>query len=1788
MRWNTAKGQLPRPKQRYPRRQRGAAIAEFVVVLPALLVLGLGSLQSALFYQAKTTVTYAAFEAARKGATLHGQKTPMLDEFGLRLAPVFGGDGSGSNALHAINKGQLEARDPRITGIDIINPTHEAFLEFGTDNPETGKIEIPNSHLQYRDATRIGASSGVNVQDANLLKIKITYGFALTVPLVNGLVTSALKRIDPQNAAFYDQNRIPISAVATVRMQSEAWEDGNLSASGTPPGGGVVPNGEPGAAGTDDTETDDPTAGQGDPLNPVDPFQSNSNQCDSSVQSCLDNPANQGNPNSCSAAGNSAASTQTAKVTGLPATGTGNPIHVVSGNKYQVETDFAALPGPLGLVWQRHYNSQSRYRGGLGTGWRHSYDVQVRRTTDGMRLIQSDGRHLLFKDAGAGRYQSTLASDGWLTVAQNNHKGGDERITWHWRSGQQLQFNAGGQLTDITLPSGAAVRLQYNDEQRLFLVRDAQNRELSLGYYPNGRLRSVLDTTGQRLRYTYDDRGNLAAVTYADTTTRHYHYADKHDRNNLTGITDQRGVRFATWTYDEHDRAISSEHAGGVEKVSVQFNDDGTRLVTNSLGEISSYYTEVKQGLGVVTRIDGPGCSICGPGEVEYDYNNALALIKTSYKDGRTTHREYDTQDRLTALYEQIDDQPKRLVSRFGFDGGELLPSTFSRPSINPTGYHSKVLTRDSDGQIIDITEIGYAPDYQGGFNKMTRSTRYEYKNGELYASDGPAPGTADRVVYPASRQKPAHPAAAKAASPKRHRVKMHGREYELVYNKKGQLLSLQNEQNQSVADLRYNELGNLISLSGAKGTATAEYDAAGRIIAATGPQGRQQNWEWDTEGRLLRQASLNEAGELTTEQNYSYNALNQLARVTLMNGEEEYFEYGLQSELTSRTDSQGRRTEFGYDSDGLLASATRLANTADAVTERAKYDVHGNVIERTDARGNTSYWAYDDFGHLLFKSNPDSGVTMYRYDAAGQVIARVNESGVIARFKYNDQGQLIGIAPVDQPATTTFAFTADGAPKKMQDLNQTTEYTYADGRVAEKRITLKTLNQHYVTKYFYDTEGNISSVQIPGGQSLLFARGRDDKTTVIKHEGRVFDNDLLSLALNDNGSLAAVHYGNNQTTTYSYHPNGTLATLDVSASAATVREQRYRYTRDLQVSEIQMTSPTGSQTHTYNYDAQGRLIAAKQYGERYRWAFDQVGNRVKQQHNGTTDSYRYAESSNRMLSRNNELIRYLPTGEIRASGSLRYQYTAGHRLSKVYQGNTLLAQYRYNADGERIEKIDSTRTPAQHSYYLYENKKLVAELDGAGKIKRQYVYAGRRLLGLFDGKQFYAIHTNHLGAPEIVTNKRGEIIWQASYSPYGEATIHKEKIVLNIRLPGQYFDRETGHHYNIFRNYNPATGRYLTSDPLGIAAGFNTYVYVKNDPLNRIDPLGLYDEYVHYYMTYFLAVTAGLSEDEAEIVARATQYVDDNPITNPIPSKREALEALARPTLVGRISGIGQEVKETYDALRNYHFTLDYDDETKTDGDAPHRGNETYEDYVRRRVENPDSAQLQRLRNAALSFDNTCHAGLPRYREPNEPTEAEIKAQLYGEYLHAFEDTFAHRDNTNNPLSILNSTGLLGHGLLFHRPDHTYNQFYTLSNTQGYWRYNELRTLQMEQEVFTKLVADFGTMPVVTWEELAGDGSAKIGTDGTNGFVRSFYTPAEGITRVLQEFNAYNPESHPDGASTGEKAKIIILNAFLTDNGLGEIPPYDKDNSTKAAANRARILGGLPPINGVISEPKG
>lgn len=232
-------GRNRRPALR--RRQSGQSATEFIIVLPVLLLLCLGMIQFALVYQAKSTVNYATLMAARAGAVENGQTAAMLNGFGRGIAPLFAHSTSLATQQMAVLTATVEARNPGITKLTVINPTSAALSDFGRTNYYAGKTvtEIPNDTLMYRN-TQTGARSGLSIQDANLLKISVTYCYDLYVPFVNRVIFYLLNGISNvystgnagglglptrMNRCYAYSSvsggfRIPIESEAIVRMQS--------------------------------------------------------------------------------------------------------------------------------------------------------------------------------------------------------------------------------------------------------------------------------------------------------------------------------------------------------------------------------------------------------------------------------------------------------------------------------------------------------------------------------------------------------------------------------------------------------------------------------------------------------------------------------------------------------------------------------------------------------------------------------------------------------------------------------------------------------------------------------------------------------------------------------------------------------------------------------------------------------------------------------------------------------------------------------------------------------------------------------------------------------------------------------------------------------------------------------------------------------------------------------------------------------------------------------------------------------------------------------------------------------------------------------------------------------------------------------------------------------------------------------------------------------------------------------------------------------------------------------
>ena len=234
------------------REQRGMSITEFVIVTPFALLVVLGLIQLGLIFAAKQIVNEAAFVAARTGAVQNAQVGPMTDTLVKALIPFYQDTTIIDDAKRLRSAlqgaradltvpGSPDAAIPGRLDISVLNPNADAFHDFGlTDS--NNQTYIPNDSLDYRDHSVRGPTSGLSIQDANVLKIRVTYAYQLKVPLMQSVFKSVMCGFDSGVNAFgrghglftgvgtaqdciqyYLQGRVPIVTYATVQMQSPAW-----------------------------------------------------------------------------------------------------------------------------------------------------------------------------------------------------------------------------------------------------------------------------------------------------------------------------------------------------------------------------------------------------------------------------------------------------------------------------------------------------------------------------------------------------------------------------------------------------------------------------------------------------------------------------------------------------------------------------------------------------------------------------------------------------------------------------------------------------------------------------------------------------------------------------------------------------------------------------------------------------------------------------------------------------------------------------------------------------------------------------------------------------------------------------------------------------------------------------------------------------------------------------------------------------------------------------------------------------------------------------------------------------------------------------------------------------------------------------------------------------------------------------------------------------------------------------------------------------------------------------
>jgi RHS repeat-associated protein len=174
---------------------------------------------------------------------------------------------------------------------------------------------------------------------------------------------------------------------------------------------------------------------------------------------------------------------------------------------------------------------------------------------------------------------------------------------------------------------------------------------------------------------------------------------------------------------------------------------------------------------------------------------------------------------------------------------------------------------------------------------------------------------------------------------------------------------------------------------------------------------------------------------------------------------------------------------------------------------------------------------------------------------------------------------------------------------------------------------------------------------------------------------------------------------------------------------------------------------------------------------------------------------------------------------------------------------------FSVNGLGQRVKKVAGGTT----TYFAYDSQgHLIGEYDGSGVAIREVVWLGDQPISLLKpnggSTAFFYVHTDHLNTPRLIANQSSQSVWFWDFTdPFGAQSPDENPSSLGVftfnhRFPGQYYDVETGNHYNYFRDYDPSIGRYIESDPVGLKGGLNTYAYVRSRPLTLTDQFGEYD----------------------------------------------------------------------------------------------------------------------------------------------------------------------------------------------------------------------------------------------------------------------------------------------------------------------------------------------------------
>ncbi len=673
------------------------------------------------------------------------------------------------------------------------------------------------------------------------------------------------------------------------------------------------------------------------------------------------------------------------------------------------------------------------------------------------------------------------------------------------------------------------------------------------------------------------------------------------------------------------------------------------------------------------------------------------------------------------------------------------------------------------------------------------------------------------------------------------------------TYDGRGRVTGISHLADGSSSSISYNNAGKIESKTDEDGVSYSyTYDASyGRLSRLTDINGNYIAYGYDSQGNLIEKSKHDPQDNRTSRERWDYQQSEYpglLYKEIKVNDSFKTYDYDAGGNVETIADFEGHTTAYAYDALTRLETVTQPGT----IVTTYGYDAQGNLTSVTDANSVTTTYAFDDMGRMLSTSSPDSGAAEYVYNAIGNPVEKTDARGITVTYAYDQLYRLTGLTFPDPLENITFTYDEGingiGFRTGMYDPSGSTAFEYDErGRLVKQTATIDAEN--HILQRTFTNAGRLASIVYPSLKTAVYSRNNAGKVTEILYDSTTIANGFVYQPFGApvNMNIGAATIANDV---------GECGCLENSNTGEPL-EQGYQYDDNGNLTAITGPADYLWYNQNFTYDSLSRLTTAQGSYGNISYTYDNVGNRLTRAIDGDVENYTYVTGTNRLEAVTGARVAnytYDANGNITGIDSTALAYNQNNRLAQVEDTgtSTILGQYTYNALGQRIKKIIDGATVIFH--YDFDGRVIgeTHDIDVSDVNKVEYVYFNDNRLAKVDVRRgpIYYFANNQLGTPQMVMDDTNTVIWEAEYRPFGETEVVPKSTetvmdwvpAQSFRFPGQYSDNETGLHYNYHRYYDPTTGRYMRPDPVGLAGGINLFAYANHNPINKTDPLGLYN----------------------------------------------------------------------------------------------------------------------------------------------------------------------------------------------------------------------------------------------------------------------------------------------------------------------------------------------------------